>query len=105
MPLTRLHSSRYLAFVPACRSGSGNSASVNPTPRPLYFGKGVFLSLEDDLLEQRVKRVAEIEALGFRAYGQRFDFTHTVPQVLAAESAKTAEELAEAKPKVLVAGR
>jgi len=33
------------------------------------------LSLEDDLLEQRVKRVAEIEALGFRAYRQRFDFT------------------------------
>ena len=46
------------------------------------------MSLEDDLLEQRVKRTAEIEALGFRAYGQRFDFTHTVPQILATESAK-----------------
>jgi len=63
------------------------------------------LSLEDDLLEQRVKRTAEIEALGFRAYGQRFDFTHTVPEVLAAESTKTAEELATAKPQVRIAGR
>ena len=63
------------------------------------------MSLEDDLLEQRVKRTAEIEALGFRAYGQRFDFTHTVPQILATESAKTAEELAAAKPQVRIAGR
>src|SRR6478609_5492748 len=60
--------------------------------------EGVFLSLEDDLLEQRVKRAAEIEALGLRAYGQRFDFTHTIPEILAAESAKTAEELTAAKP-------
>ena len=58
------------------------------------------MSLEDDLLEQRVKRVAEIEALGFRAYGERFDFTHTVPEILAAERAKTTEELAAAKPQV-----
>jgi lysyl-tRNA synthetase class 2 len=63
------------------------------------------LSLEDDLLEQRVRRTAEIEALGFRAYGQRFDFTHTIPQILAADSAKTAEELAASKPRVSVAGR
>jgi lysyl-tRNA synthetase class 2 len=63
------------------------------------------LSLEDDLLEQRVKRTTEIEALGFRAYGQRFDFTHTIPEILAAESAKTAEELAAAKPHVRIAGR
>ena len=63
------------------------------------------MSLEDDLLEQRVKRAAEIEALGFRAYGQRFDFTHTIPEILAAESAKTAEELTAAKPQVRIAGR
>jgi len=63
------------------------------------------LSLEDELLEQRVKRTAEIEALGFRAYGERFDFTHTIPQILATESAKSAEELAAAKPQVRIAGR
>ena len=67
------------------------------------------MSLEDDLLEQRVRRIAEIEALGFRAYGQRFDFTHTIPQILsqyqAAQNARTAEELDAEKPRVKIAGR
>jgi len=62
------------------------------------------LSLEDDLLAQRLRRVADIEALGFRAYGQRFDFTHTVPQILSTYSSKTAEELAD-KPQVRITGR
>ena len=52
------------------------------------------MSLEDDLLEQRLRRIREIEALGFRAYGQRFEFTHTIPEILAGNSLKTAEELA-----------
>ena len=62
------------------------------------------MSLEDELLEQRVRRTAEIEALGFRAYGQRFDFTHTIPHILAEYSAKTEAELAD-KPRVRIAGR
>jgi lysyl-tRNA synthetase class 2 len=62
------------------------------------------LSLEDDLLEQRLRRVREIEALGFRAYGQRFEFTHTIPQIVAEYSAKTAEEL-EPPVNVRIAGR
>jgi len=63
------------------------------------------LSLEDDLLEQRIHRIAEIEALGFRAYGQRFDFTHTISQILAAYNARSAEELDAEKPRVKIAGR
>ncbi len=63
------------------------------------------MSLEDDLLAQRVNRVQELEALGSRPYGQRFDFTHTIPEILAAESAKTAEELEASKPQVKLAGR
>ncbi len=62
------------------------------------------MSLEDDLYDQRLMRTAEIEALGFRAYGQRFDFTHTIPDILRDYSAKAAEELAD-KPQVRVAGR
>ena len=62
------------------------------------------MSLEDDLLAQRRERVREIEALGFRPYGQRFDFSHTIPQVLSEYGAKTAEELAD-KPQVRIAGR
>jgi len=62
------------------------------------------LSLEDDLFAQRLRRTTEIEALGFRPYGARFDTTHTVPQILADYAAKTAEELAD-KPQVRIAGR
>jgi lysyl-tRNA synthetase class 2 len=62
------------------------------------------LSLEDDLLRQRQERIAQIRALGFEPYGQAFDFTHTVPQILGTYGDKTAEELAE-KIEVCVAGR
>jgi lysyl-tRNA synthetase, class II len=62
------------------------------------------MSLEDDLLEQRLRRAAEIDALGFRSYGKRFDFTHAIPAILEAYTAKTAEELAD-KPQVRIAGR
>ena len=51
------------------------------------------LSLEDELLKQRLERIREIEALGYRAYGRRYEFTHTIPDILAAYGAKTAEEL------------
>jgi len=63
------------------------------------------LSLEDDLFEQRLRRAQEIEEMGFRAYGQRFDFTHTMPQILGLWSASTAAELDEKKPRVIIAGR
>jgi lysyl-tRNA synthetase class 2 len=62
------------------------------------------LSLEDELFEQRAARVREIEALGFRPFGKRFDFTSTVPEVLREYSEKTAEELAP-EVKLKIAGR
>ena len=62
------------------------------------------MSLEDDLYQQRIGRIAEIEALGFKAYGQRFDFTHTIPQILAEYSSKPAAEL-EPRVQVRIAGR
>jgi len=62
------------------------------------------LSLEDDLLKQRLARVREIEALGYRAYGRRYDFTHTIPEILGAYGSKTAEELTP-EMRVRVAGR
>ena len=62
------------------------------------------MSLEDDLYEQRVRRLSDIAALGFRPYGQRFDFSHTIPQILADYNSKSAEELAD-KPHVKIAGR
>ncbi|HOK45234.1 MAG TPA: lysine--tRNA ligase [Bryobacteraceae bacterium] len=50
--------------------------------------------MEQDLLEQRLQRIRDIQALGFRPYGQRFEFTHTIPDIRASYGSKTAEELA-----------
>ena len=65
------------------------------------------MSLEDDLFAQRLRRTREIEALGYKPYGQRFDFTHTIPAILADYGAKTTEELAGLAPdmRVRIAGR
>jgi lysyl-tRNA synthetase class 2 len=62
------------------------------------------LALEDDLLRQRQERIGQIEALGFAPYGQAFDFTHTIPQILSEYGSKPAEELGESA-RVRIAGR
>jgi lysyl-tRNA synthetase class 2 len=62
------------------------------------------LSLEEGLFEQRAARVREIEALGYRPFGKRFEFTHTIPDILAQYSASTAEELVP-EIRVRIAGR
>jgi lysyl-tRNA synthetase class 2 len=62
------------------------------------------LSLEDELLKQRLGRITELEALGYLPYGHRYDFTHTIPQILTEYGSKTAEELAE-PVRVRIAGR
>ncbi len=51
------------------------------------------MSLEDELFEQRAARVREIEALGYKPFGRRFDFTCTVPDVHRLYGEKTTEEL------------
>lgn len=63
------------------------------------------MSLEDDLLAQRLGRIREIEALGYRAYGRRFDFTHKVTEILEQYQARTTEELEAARVAVKIAGR
>jgi lysyl-tRNA synthetase class 2 len=63
------------------------------------------LSLEQELLSQRLRKIKEIEALGFRPYGQRFDFTHRVSEILANFHEKTGEELEADRTEVRIAGR
>ena len=63
------------------------------------------MSLEDTLFEQRISRARQIEALGFRPYGQRFEFTHTIPEIVAAHGSISQEELDRDKPRVAIAGR
>ena len=62
------------------------------------------MSLEDELLAQRTDRIQQIEALGFRSYGHRFDFSHTIGEILREYGNKTAGELAE-RVDVKIAGR
>ncbi|MCX6594891.1 MAG: lysine--tRNA ligase [Acidobacteria bacterium] len=45
----------------------------------------------------RHARVREIEALGFKPYGQRFDFTQTLDQIVATHLSATGEELEAAR--------
>jgi lysyl-tRNA synthetase class 2 len=58
-----------------------------------------------DLVLQREKKLKAIEALGFELYPRKFDFSHTLPQILGEYSARTPEELEADKVHVRIAGR
>ena len=63
------------------------------------------MSLEQDLLAQRLHRVREIEKLGRAPYGQRFDASHRLPEITARAGEYTAESLEATRVEVQVAGR
>jgi lysyl-tRNA synthetase, class II len=63
------------------------------------------LSLERELIQQRIHRIREIEALGFQPYGHRFDFTHTIPNILTQYEAESAEDLESHGVTVRISGR
>src|SRR5947208_14020287 len=53
----------------------------------------------------RREKLKRIEALGQRVYPTKYEFTHTIPQVLAAYSEKTAEQLENPRIYVRAVGR
>jgi lysyl-tRNA synthetase, class II len=63
------------------------------------------VSLEKKIYELRRQKLRQIEALGQPAYPHKYEFTHTVPQILAEFSHNTAEELEKGRVNVKVAGR
>ncbi|HEY6968385.1 MAG TPA: lysine--tRNA ligase [Candidatus Angelobacter sp.] len=63
------------------------------------------MSFEDRIYEERRKKLQQIEALGQPAYPYKFEFTHTIPQILAEHGNKTGEELQNPRIDVKVAGR
>jgi len=63
------------------------------------------MGLDDSIYKIRRDKLAQIEALGHPAYPHRFDFTHTVPQILAEYTPKTGEELEANRVNVRIAGR
>jgi lysyl-tRNA synthetase, class II len=58
-----------------------------------------------ELVLQREKKLRAIAELGFELYPRKFDFTHTIPQILSLYSGETAESLAATKVQVRAAGR
>ena len=63
------------------------------------------MALDDNIYELRKQKLKQIEALGQESYPRRYEFSHTVPQILQEYSAKTAEELGNPRVQVRVAGR
>ena len=63
------------------------------------------MSLEEEIYRIRREKLAKIEALGQRAYPYKYDFTHTVPDILAKYGSATTEQLEAERVTVKVAGR
>jgi lysyl-tRNA synthetase, class II len=63
------------------------------------------LAFDDNVYELRRQKLKQIEALGQIAYRSKYEFTHTIPQILADYSDKAAEQLENPRVNVRVAGR
>ena len=58
-----------------------------------------------DLIQQRRKKLQAIGELGFEPYPRRYDATHSIPEILAAYSSFSAEQLNAQRISVRVPGR
>ena len=63
------------------------------------------MSLDDHIYNLRREKLKQIEALGQATYRSKYEFTHSVEQILATYSAKSGEELEKERVNVRVAGR
>jgi lysyl-tRNA synthetase, class II len=63
------------------------------------------LALDENIYQLRREKLKKIEALGQQSYPRKYDFTHTIPQILAEDEGKTAEELQNSRVNVRVPGR
>ncbi len=63
------------------------------------------MALDEKIYELRRQKLKQIEALGQQVYPRKYEFTHTIPQILAEYTEKTAEQLENPRVSVRVAGR
>ena len=63
------------------------------------------MALDEQIYNLRREKLKQIEALGQATYRSKYEFTHSVEQILAAYSAKSGEELEKDRVNVRVAGR
>jgi lysyl-tRNA synthetase, class II len=88
--------SRPLRFQPLT-AGYAGVAKVRHKKDPL--------ALDENIYQLRLEKLKQIEALGQRAYPTRYEYTHTIPQILSGYSDKSAEQLENPRVSVRVAGR
>ena len=63
------------------------------------------MALDEKIYELRRQKLKQIEALGQQVYPRKYEFTHTIPQILAEYTEKTGEQLENPRVNVRVAGR
>jgi lysyl-tRNA synthetase, class II len=63
------------------------------------------LALDENIYELRRQKLKQIEALGQPAYPRKYELTHSIAQILADYSDKTAQQLETQRLNVRVAGR
>ncbi len=63
------------------------------------------MALDEKIYELRRDKLKQIEALGQIAYRSKYEFTHTVEQILEEYTPKTGEELEQTRVNTRVAGR
>ena len=63
------------------------------------------MALDENIYEIRREKLKKIEALGQPAYPRKYNFSHTVPQILSEYGGQTTEELEAPRVTVRVAGR
>jgi lysyl-tRNA synthetase, class II len=63
------------------------------------------LALDEKIYEQRREKLKQIEALGQRTYPTKYELTHTVPDILAAYTGTSSEDLEKSRINVRIAGR
>ena len=63
------------------------------------------MALDENIYKLRLQKLKQIEALGQRAYPTKYEFTQTIPEILAEHGNKTAEQLENPRINVRVPGR
>ncbi|HEX4488423.1 MAG TPA: lysine--tRNA ligase [Terriglobales bacterium] len=63
------------------------------------------MALDEEIYNLRLEKLKRIEELGQKTYPSKYEFTHTIPQIVGAYSEKTGEQLENPRVSVKVAGR
>ncbi len=112
IPSPQLQQNQDFASIAQKKSHARVAGQSNGPSQPIVYNlpsitssKRIPLALDDHIYNLRREKLKQIEALGQATYRSKYDFTHTIEQILADYTPKTAEELDQARVNVRVAGR